>query len=1537
MSPSLPPGLSLNTTTGVISGTPSAEIAAANYTVTASNTGGSTVAQLRITVNPAWVLPVINSFNVTAGPVPIGAGGVLAWDVTGATSISVDQGIGTLATATGTINVAPATTTSYTMTATNQGGSVTSAATMNVNTTPFNLSSFTASPTQVTFGGSTTLSWTYSGLPLTLTLNGSATTGFSSDESPVRRQSFSLEGMNAAGSSRRTIKVAAQGVDLLAGNTDGVGSVDGTGASARFFMPFGNTVDAAGNVYVADTNNSTIRKISPTGIVTTLAGTPGVVGSADGTGAVAQFNTPIGVAVDGMGNVFVGDQNNHTIRKISPAGAVTTFAGTPGIPGSADGSGIGAQFWWPFNLALDIDGNVYVADQGNATIRKITNSGVVSTLAGSPSGRGTADGTGAAALFENPTGLALDSTGNIYVADYTAHTIRKISPVGVVTTLAGTPDIPGTIDGNGSAARFNRPSSLATDGVGNVYVADSANQTIRKISPSGTVSTIAGTVGTWGWAEGSGTSAIFYSPWGIASDQLGNLFVADTNNNSIRKISPSLAVSTLAGTAGVQGTTDGIGPLAQFSNAVGVAVDGSGNTYVADRMNSTIRKISLTGEVTTLAGTAGLTGSTDGLNSVALFNRPTGVAIDGAGNLFVADARNSTIRKVGVNGVVSTIAGTAGLNGSADGTGAVARFSSPYGLAVDASGNVYVADTGNQTIRKISPTGVVTTLAGLAGSGGSKDGTGTTARFYAPMGVAVDAAGNVYVADSSFCTVRKISALGVVTTLAGKAGFQGSDDGAGVLARFAFPQGLAVNGAGDIFVADTYNGSIRKVSPTGVVCTVAGFPTKLGFQPGPLPGYLGMPRAVALTPDGDLVVTMANGVVQVTAPQSTTTPTITAFSASPNSIAPGQSSTLSWSVTGATSLSISSGVGAVIGSNCTVRPAATTAYTMTATNATGSTTYTLTITVKDTAPSLLAYGTNPAVYTKGIAITANHPSNTGGTIVSYSVNPALPTGLSLNPSTGAITGTPSAITAAGFYTVEGMNTGGSTTGIIRITVVDAAPRSLSYGTNPATYTKGIQIPTSAPSNLGGAVVVYGVSPNLPTGLTFNTNTGVISGTPTAITGSANYTITATNTGGFTTANLTIIINDVAPSSLAYSINPASYTVGTAITSNTPSNGGGAVVSYSVLPTLPAGLSLNTSTGVISGTPTVVTASSTYTVTATNSGGQITVGVSIVVISTSAYTYTYSVTPTTLDFGSVQIGSTSAEMTFQVTNTGTGALSLDARKYGSSYLISRPVPVSLAPGGSCTIGVRFSPVSIGATSSEFIAIIFSEIAANTYINLTGTGISADGLTYTVSVTPLSIDFGSETVGMTSAEKTFQITNTGTGALTLTVGMYGSGYLISTPAPASLAPGGSCTIGVKFRPVAFGATSSEFVAIIFSEIAANTYINLTGTGISADGLTYTVSVTPLSIDFGSETVGMTSAEKTFQITNTGTGALTLTVGMYGSGYLISTPAPASLAPGGSCTIGVKFRPVAFGATSSEFVAIICSEIASNTYVSFSGTGL
>jgi hypothetical protein len=236
-------------------------------------------------------------------------------------------------------------------------------------------------------------------------------------------------------------------------------------------------------------------------------------------------------------------------------------------------------------------------------------------------------------------------------------------------------------------------------------------------------------------------------------------------------------VTKLAGTADLPGSMDGMGAVSRFNNPLGVAVDGAGNVFVADNGNDTIRKITPGGVVTTLAGTAGSSGSADGTGAAARFNKPFGVAVDGAGNVFVADYYNNTIRKITPSGVVTTLAGSAGLSGSADGTGAVARFN-PLGVAVDGAGNVFVADTSNNTIRKITPAGVVTTLAGTAGSSGSADGTGAAARFYGPMGVAVDGAGNVFVADN-YDTIRKITPAGVVTTLAGTAGWNGSADGTG--------------------------------------------------------------------------------------------------------------------------------------------------------------------------------------------------------------------------------------------------------------------------------------------------------------------------------------------------------------------------------------------------------------------------------------------------------------------------------------------------------------------------------------------------------------------------------------------------------------------------------------------------------------------------------------------------------------------------------------------------------------------------------------
>jgi sugar lactone lactonase YvrE len=327
-------------------------------------------------------------------------------------------------------------------------------------------------------------------------------------------------------------------------------------------------------------------------------------------------------------------------------------------------------------------------------------------------------------------------------------------------------------------------------------------------SPPYTFLTFAGVAGAVGTSDGTGTAASFDNPNSVAVDGSGNLYVADTYNDTIRKITPAGAVTTLAGTPAQSGSLDGIGAAALFDNPCGVAVDTAGNVYAADSDNDTIRKIAPDGTVTTLAGTPGRFGSTDG--APALFNYPSGIAVDGPGNVYVADLGNNTIRKITPNGIVTTLAGTPGQSGGADGTGGTAQFDFPYGLAADAAGNIYVADLGNDTIRKITPDGAVTTLAGAAGQSGSADGAGNAARFNGPSGVAVDGAGNVYVADTDNDIIREITPGGTVTTLAGVAGQFGGTDGTGSAALFGFPGGVAVDGAGNLYAADSGNSTIRK-------------------------------------------------------------------------------------------------------------------------------------------------------------------------------------------------------------------------------------------------------------------------------------------------------------------------------------------------------------------------------------------------------------------------------------------------------------------------------------------------------------------------------------------------------------------------------------------------------------------------------------------------------------------------------------------------------------------------------------------------------
>ncbi len=376
-----------------------------------------------------------------------------------------------------------------------------------------------------------------------------------------------------------------------------------------------------------------------------------------------------------------------------------------------------------------------MADTWNSTIRKIViATGQVTTLAGAVGTRGSTDGIGAAVSFNYPSGITTDGT-NLYVADTGNSTIRKIViATGQVTTLAGTAGAQGSTDDTGAAASFYGPTGITTDGT-NLYVADTANSIIRKIViATGQVTTLAGTAGTWGTLGGStdgiGAAASFYFPYGITTDGT-NLFVADTHNCTIRKIVIATGqVTTLAGTAGTWGgSTDGIGAAASFYGPTDITTDGT-NLYVADTGNSIIRKIVIaTGQVTTLAGTAGAQGSTDDTGAAASFYGPTGITTDGT-NLFVADTGNSTIRKIVIaTGQVTTLAGTAGAQGSTDGTGAAASFYAPEGITTDGT-NLYVADTQNYTIRKIViATGQVTTLAGTARTWGSTDGIGAAASF----------------------------------------------------------------------------------------------------------------------------------------------------------------------------------------------------------------------------------------------------------------------------------------------------------------------------------------------------------------------------------------------------------------------------------------------------------------------------------------------------------------------------------------------------------------------------------------------------------------------------------------------------------------------------------------------------------------------------------------------------------------------------------------------------------------------------------------
>ncbi|MES2386634.1 MAG: T9SS type A sorting domain-containing protein, partial [Bacteroidota bacterium] len=587
-----------------------------------------------------------------------------------------------------------------------------------------------------------------------------------------------------------------------------LGGVDGPAENARFSSVQGLATDAAGNVYVS--SGQAIRKISTNGTVSTFAGDSRTVGYADGAGADARFWGPGGLAFDAAGNLFVSDAGNSVIRKITPDGLVSTFAGTPQVIGYEDGPGSSAKFKELKGIAFDAQGNLLVCDMQNHRIRKITPDGLVSTIAGSGNS-GNLDGTGISASFTSPNSIVIAPDGNMFVSENAY--IRKITPTGVVTTIAGSFET-GYVDGAVSVARFNYNGGIALDTDGNLYVSDQGNNLIRKITPAGMVSTYAGKTYML-HQNGPADMATFTKPGAMAKDAAGNIYVCDLDEifdtHVIRKITPDGTVSLLAGGNTINRGADGQGADAGFAYPSGIVVNTDGNIYITDLNAGVIRKITPDGLVSTFAGKANESGYTDGQGTNARFGSLRGITADAAGNLFVTDGNGTCIRKISPSGMVSLLAGTPGpQEGLVDGTGTEAQLSYATGIAMGPDGNVYFTDQG--VVRRVTPAGVVTSL-GIGASNGSYDNKCLTFTNQAPN-IAFDAEGSMYLTIGIDLghSIRKLTRDGLLYTLAGEEGVNGYEDGDYKNAKFYLIGGMVFNDNNEMVIADGISRRIRKLT-----------------------------------------------------------------------------------------------------------------------------------------------------------------------------------------------------------------------------------------------------------------------------------------------------------------------------------------------------------------------------------------------------------------------------------------------------------------------------------------------------------------------------------------------------------------------------------------------------------------------------------------------------------------------------------------------------------------------------------------------------
>jgi trimeric autotransporter adhesin len=584
----------------------------------------------------------------------------------------------------------------------------------------------------------------------------------------------------------------------------------------------------------------------------------------------ASIGDPPRVAVDAAGNFYFGSM--HSVFKVDLNSNLTLVAGNGRSGYTGDGAAAtAAQLEYPDGIAVDASGNVYVADMAANVVRVIAPSGTISTYAGQGTAGYTGDGGLAKqAQLNTPTGLARDSAGNLYIADSGNNAVRKVSKSGAIATVAGNGSMGYSGDGGAAtAAALDEPEGVTVDPSGLLYIADTFNNRVRVVSLGGTIQTAAGTgISSYSGDGGAAATAGLFLPTDVATDSGGNLYIADYGNSRIRQVALGKIQTVVGGNSTAVIFNEAPATTIRLNGPTGLAVDSSGDIFIAEGGIGTgsglaigdykIWKINSVGVVSTGAGNGSENYSGDGGPATsAQLNTPANVVFDAVGNLYIADSANNRVRKISPSGVITTAAGAGVAGYSGDGGSATsAMLNGPKGLASDADGNVYIADTQNNRIRKLLPNGTIITIAGngnasFYGDGGPAD----SASIHTPEGLYFVAGGYIYIADAGNQRIRELLPNGTITTVAGN-GTQGmtGDGGPATSAELSLPAGVTLDSAGNLYIADQGNNRVRMVSTNGTISTFAGAGSALGDGGPAATAQLSAPASVAVDAAGNAYI-----------------------------------------------------------------------------------------------------------------------------------------------------------------------------------------------------------------------------------------------------------------------------------------------------------------------------------------------------------------------------------------------------------------------------------------------------------------------------------------------------------------------------------------------------------------------------------------------------------------------------------------------------------------------------------------------------------